>query len=395
MAEGARGEFYDWKRALRPAAGLAGSMLLGCMICVLGVIVDPRQFAFSWLFAFAFFFTVSAGALVWILVHHAVDAEWSVVVRRQLENLAGLLPAFLLLFLPLLPLGGRLYTWLGPGGVSGDPALAHKAPFLNGGVFVFGSIGLLLFFGGLGVALRMLSVRQDARGEPVWTLRCRRVTFPAIPVFAVALTLASVLWLMALDPAWFSTMWGVYIFAGSAVSGVAALVLVIAGLLSLGYLRRVITEEHFHVMGKLLFAFSVFWAYIGYGQYFLIWYANIPEETYHFLRRNTEDWHTLSVVLVVGHFLVPFLVLLARGPKRHRVLLPLVAAWVLLMHAVDLYLAVLPELHPLGIAPHWLDLACFLTIGSFLGLLFLCLISTASLYPCRDPRLPESLRLTN
>ena len=388
-------EWFDWKRTLRGAAALGSVAIFGGALCAASWVAQPRQFAFSWLHALVYFFTVCTGALVWVLIHHAVDAEWSVVVRRQMENVAALLPAFILLAVPLVPLAPHLYAWLRPDVVAADTLLAHKAPLLNGVVLGIASALALLFCAGVAVALRRFSVRQDATGAPIWTLRCRQVTYPAIPAFAIFYTLSAVLWLMSLDPHWFSAMWTVYVFAGSTVAGLAAVVLLVAALIGMGHLRGVVNEEHLHVMGKLLFAFSIFWAYIAYGQYFLIWYANLPEETLHFLRRNTESWHAVSCLLAAGHFLVPFMFLLPRRMKRRPKALAFVAGWILAMHLVDIYLVILPELHPLGFEPHWLDLVCLATMGAMLGLLLLRLVARAALYPSRDPRLADSLRITN
>ena len=200
---------------------------------------------------------------------------------------------------------------------------------------------------------------------------------------------------MGLDFHWFSTMWGVYIFAGSALSSICVLVLLVTALRRAGYLAGVVTLEHYHIMGKLMLAFTVFWAYIGFSQYMLIWYANIPEETVYFLRRNTGSWNTLNLILVIGHFFLPFVVLLFIGTKKKPLLLCAVAVWILLMHILDLYIIVLPSYHQAGFSPHWLDLVCLLAIGSTLAAVFMKRLGDAPLWPIKDPRLANSLKLKN
>ena len=147
---------------------------------------------------------------------------------------------------------------------------------------------------------------------------------------------------MGLDYQWFSTMWGVYIFAGAALSSMCVLVLIVTALRGAGYLQQVVNLEHYHIMGKLMLSFTIFWAYIGFSQYMLIWYSNIPEETVYFLRRNTASWWYLSQFMVVGHFFVPFLLLLFQRAKKTPTFLCGMAVWILLMHMLDIYIVVLP-----------------------------------------------------
>jgi hypothetical protein len=200
---------------------------------------------------------------------------------------------------------------------------------------------------------------------------------------------------MSLNYRWFSTMFGVYIFAGAAGSSMALLVLVITALQRAGYLKNVVTLEHYHIMGKWMFAFCVFWAYIGFGQYMLIWYANMPEETQYYLTRNTESWWNLSMLLVIGRFFGPFAILLLRSIKKHPRQLCYVAAWILLMQMLDIYLVVLPALHGTGIHVSLWDFAALIAIGATLAFVYLRIVGKTSLFPMRDPRLVESLKLVN
>jgi hypothetical protein len=199
---------------------------------------------------------------------------------------------------------------------------------------------------------------------------------------------------MSLDFHWQSTMWGVYIFAGGAGASMSLLVLLVTFLKTQGYLKEV-NLEHYHVMGKLMLAFCVFWAYIGFSQYMLMWYANMPEETSYFIRRNTESWWNLSLFLVVGRFCLPFPFLLFQGTKKNPKWLCSVAGWLLLMQLLDIYIIVLPILHVHGFAPSVLDVTCVVGIGGVLGALFLKNLPKNSLIPVRDPRIEESIHLTN
>lgn len=387
-------EFFDYKHVGGRFLGIAALAVVSLIACFILGGFELKQFAFSWLFAFFVFFSICMGGLFWVLVHHAVDAEWSVVVRRQLENIASLLPVMALLFIPLIFVAPKLWYWMTyPAGK--DVILDEKAAYLNVPFFWLRAAFYFAFFYVASKLLMRFSVKQDATGSPKYTVWNRKLTFASLPLFAVCLTFAAVDWLMGLDFHWFSTMWGVYIFAGSALSSLCILVLIITALRSMGYLQNVITVEHYHIIGKLMFAFTVFWAYIGFSQYMLIWYANIPEETVYYLIRNVESWNTLNIILVVGHFWVPFLLLLPRASKRSPLFLCIMALWILAMHVLDMYIIVLPALHKTGFAPSPLDLLSLVAIGATLVAVFIKRLGDTPLFPVKDPRLEGSLRLLN
>jgi hypothetical protein len=190
-------------------------------------------------------------------------------------------------------------------------------------------------------------------------------------------------------------MWGVYIFAGAAGSSMSLLVLVITALRKAGYLKETVTVEHYHIMGKWMLAFTVFWAYIGFSQYMLIWYANMPEETEYFIRRNTQSWNALSLFLVIGRFFVPFVILLIQGLKRKPHRLCLIAGWIVFMQMIDLYIVILPALHGSGVLVSIWDFMPLLGMGATLGFVFLWILRRSSTFPNRDPRLVESLNIVN
>jgi hypothetical protein len=409
----------------------------GGLLSALRFFQQPGEFAYSWLFAFAFVFTLGAGGLFWVLLHHATNSGWGIAVRRLMEQLANMLPWVGLIGLPLVffpSVREALWDWMkahseAAAAVIPDDAqfgsvrdvlhhhpehhnalLYHKYPFLNTHLF-FGALpgwGLrfFLYFILLGFGaywLRRYSLIQDATSEVKPTLSARRFACGWLPVFAVAVTFAAIDWFQGLDYTWFSTMWGVYMFAGAALSSMAVLVLTAALLQRAGYLK-VANSEHFHIMGKLMFAFVVFWAYVTFSQFFLIWYANITEETRYFLLRNAEGWNTGAIfTYLFAHFVIPFLLLLPAWVKRDTVYLAPVAAWVLFAHALDLYFIVVPERAPTltGGASHvtpggWVwDAVALVTVCAIFAALFIRTLAKHSLYPCGDPRLHESLNLHN
>jgi hypothetical protein len=388
------GEYFESSRFAGLSFLLGSIAVVALALCVLGALVNPHQLSYSWLFAFAFFFTLCAGCFFWTIVHHATDAEWSVVVRRQLENIAALLVVLALFFVPILLLRHHLYAWMDiPRGA--EASLDTKRAYLNWGFFLGRAVLFLGFFAFAALALRRFSVRQDKDGNPRFTIAMRKVAFISLPMFALCLTFGAFDWLMSLNYRWFSTMFGVYIFAGAAGSSMSLLVLVITALRRAGYLKDVVTLEHYHIMGKWMLAFCVFWAYIGYGQYMLIWYGNIPEETQFFITRNTESWWALSMLLVVGRFFGPFAILLLRSIKKEPRRLCYVAGWIVCMQMLDMYLIVLPALHGAGVHVSIWDVVSLIAIGATLGFVYLRVVARTSLFPVRDPRLIESLKLTN
>src|SRR5213595_3177826 len=388
------GEYFEAARFTGLSLLLAGGAVVGLVLCLFGALKDQPQFSFSWLFGFIYFFTLCCGCLFWTIVHHATDAEWSVVVRRQLENIGLLLCALFLFAIPILILRHHLFEWMNiPPGK--DAVLDSKRQYLNWSFFAFRALLYFILLGGVAFLLRRFSVAQDRDGNPRCTIWMRKVAFAGLPIFGLALTFAVFDWLMGLNYRWYSTMWGPYIFAGAAGSSMSLLVLVTTALRQAGYLRGVVTLEHYHIMGKWMLAFCVFWAYIGFGQYMLIWYANIPEETQFFITRNTESWWVLSMLLVVGRFFASFAILLLRSIKKEPHRLCYVAGWIVCMQMLDMYIIVLPALHGTGVQVSIWDLVSLIAIGATLGFVYLRLVPRSSLFPVRDPRLIESLKLVN
>ena len=275
------------------------------------------QFMAAYLVSFVFYLTLSLGGLFFVLLHHLTGARWSIVLRRLAESLSLMLVLMFLLFLPLLGWLPFLYPWAGK---VTDPVLLQKTAWLNPPLFALRSF---VYFGvwiALATALYQRSRRQDS-GDPTATLALsmRRLSAPGMLLFAVTITFAAFDWIMSLDAHWYSTVLGVYLFSGTAVAVYAAIVLIALALRAAGWLEGFVTVEHFHDLGKLLFAFVIFWAYIAFSQMMLIWYGNLPEETAWYAQRwHPPFWHGVSWLLLVGHFLLPFLFLLPRTVKRAR-----------------------------------------------------------------------------
>lgn len=396
-----KAEFFQFTNLGPVLFGLlvsGGVALLACLLIALfGGHETRERLLFSWLFAFTVCFTLTVGSLFWVLVHHAVDAEWSVVVRRVLETMATTFFYLGLFILPILLFAPGIYEWMRPG--FHDPTVEAKHLLLNRTSWGIRTVVYLVFFFVLTRMLRYFSTRQDETGDPSWTVKLRITTYPMIPLFAICLTGAVVDWLMAINPHWYSTMWGVYLFAGAAWSSMALLIVIVYRLQKAGYLQGIVTVEHYHIMGKLLLSFTVFWAYIAFDQYFLYWYGNIPEEVEYYIRRNTENWNILSTALVALHFFLPFLLLLPRVTKRTPSYLARIAMFVLLIQMLDIYIIVIAaapsEERGATLLTFLLSALSLVAIAAPLALLFLRNLGRHALYPLRDPRIVKSLKLVN
>ena len=383
---------HPWNRLPTIAAVVA---LLGAAACAILGAANPKQFFFSWLVSFLFFLSLALGGLFFVLIQYAAQGGWGIVVRRIGETIFATLPAMAVLFLPLL-LGLRdLYSWTVPGAAEHDALLRWKAPYLNvpffliraGVYFASWSFIALLYYRG--------SRGQDITGDPGVSARLRRFAGPAIIVLAVTQTLASTDWIMSLTPHWYSTIFGVYFFAGSFVGFIALLSVVAVAMRRARLLDTVINVEHLHDIGKFLFAFTAFWAYIAFSQFLLMWYANLPEETIWYKARLEGSWMHVSLFLAAGHFVAPFFYLMGRTVKRKGATLAAGGAWLLAMHFVDLYWQVMPTLHPEGLRPSALDAAALVAIGGCFVAAASWLLRRQALVPLRDPRLAESLAFEN
>lgn len=364
------------------------------LITAIGAYQQPAQFAHSWLFSYLYFFTLVLGCLFWTMVHHATNAGWSTLIRRQMENVAGLFPVLLGLFIPLLLCGPTLYGWMQPDAATHDHALHEKALYLNLPFYYLRVIFYFAVFIGLALYYRHHSVQQDSDGCAVHSIRLRAPSYVLAMVLGMAVIFSAFDWVMSLDYHWYSTMFSVTIFAGSGLSGMALIILIVLALQRGGYLGAV-GAEHYQLMGKVLFSFTLFWAWVSIAQYLLIWYANIPEETIFFVKRNEGSWLIISLLIITFKFAIPFLGLLFQAAKRNPAWLGKMAGAVLLGQAIDLYWHVLPQIHPTGWAPHWLDIVIWVGMGLILTSFFLRKLSSAAVYPVRDPRLRESVECYN
>lgn len=368
-------------------------MAAGGVLAVLGFFINNTQFAYSWLLAFMFFLSLVLGALFLVLVHHLFDAGWSVPLRRFNEHIASLAPWMALLFIPVALMAKTIYPWMRVEDPHADHALHAKLPLFTVPMFYVTAAICFGVWWLLSNRLRHWSLKQDAVGGSEPTRWMRVHSCWGIFAFAFTLTLGAIMWMKALQHQWFSTMYGVYYFAGSAWLTLATVYVITVILNRQRVLTDVLHDHQFYFLGSLMFAFTVFYAYIHFSQYFIIWNANIPEETFWYIVRENGTWFAVSMVIIFGHFFVPFLALLRIDVKsKFNFMLPL-CLWAWLMHYVDMSFNIMPVLHPDGFPLRWmwLDLGCMAFMGGLLAKLFLAKYAGSAPYPIKDPRLIEAM----
>ncbi len=397
---------YDFSgpgKKLMLGAGIVGLLALGGA-AALGFSAgdDLGRFLHAYLVGFYFVLTLALGCLFFVTIQYLFRAGWSVTVRRLAELGAGTLPVLAIFALPIIvsvAMGNHeLYAWTDHAQVEQSHLLHHKAPYLNVPFFLIRCAVYFTVWAVLSWFYLSSSTKQDGSGDPKLTRRMEIVSAPGTILFALTLTFASIDFIMSLAPTWFSTMIGVYFFAGACTSSLAFLILFAMALQNSGRMVNVLNTEHYHDLGKLLFGFVFFWSYICFSQFMLIWYANIPEETEFYLHRFQGPWLYFSWFLLLGHWAFPMAGLLSRHVKRNRKALAFFSVWLLIMHFVDIAWYVLPAVnmhgdHGIPFGP--MEVLCgvgmtgiFLAVVGFLG-------SRRSLVPLKDPRVSEALTFEN
>ncbi len=372
-----------------------GAGVLGVLLCAVSYFQDAQTFFASYLTAFSFFLAISLGAIFFVMVQHLARVGWSVTVRRTAETLANNLLILAVLFLPLLLGVHELFQWSHEDVRLVDHLIQSKAAYLNLPFFFIRTAVYFTVWSVLGWWFLRTSRLQDETKDPALSTRMGKVATFGLILFGLTSTFYAIDWIMSIDAHWFSTMFGVYFFAGAVVAFYCTLILVVTWLKSTGHLKTSVNTEHFHDMGKLLFGHNIFWTYIAFSQFMLIWYANIPEETLFFLHRGEGLWKTISLSLPWLHFVAPFLFLMSHNIKRRPALLATGAALLLTMCYVDIYWLIQPNFHQNG--PHFgiSDVGSLLAVGGFYLFFLIHNLRQAPLIPVGDPRLNDCLSYDN
>ncbi|RLB46364.1 MAG: hypothetical protein DRH23_12735 [Deltaproteobacteria bacterium] len=435
-----------WSRAWVAPLALAG---VGGLLAA--VTAGPDRLGYAYLFALFATATFMLGALFLVLIQFLTASYWGVSSRRIVEVVMSGAPVVALLALPFI--GGvalgkiNIYDEWQSAAAHGDSesgtdseseehgmselgaSLAHaqddgdahegdahegdahgtehsqtpqeaalhhrvvaeKTGYLNTKGWAARGIGYLILWSLIALAYFGWSRRQDTDRDPKHTLRMQSLAAPSLILFALSLTFASFDWLMSLEAAWFSTIFGVIIFAGSAVSILALTILIGMSLRNRGLVGDAINTEHFHDLSRLMFGFICFWTYVQFSQWMLIWYAGIPEEATWFHKRWEGGWMAVSYLLIAGHFLAPFFLLISRVQKRNLRWLQVMCVWVIVMHVVDIYWFIMPQAGPFQL--QLADIGALLFVGGVFFAYVFWQLGRVPLLPVGDPRLQRSLNL--
>lgn len=377
------------RRMVAPALALVA---VGGAAAAYGFFTAPGRAWLNLLVDSFYALTLGVSAIFFFATQRLTSARWSVALRRTPEAIMLTLPVAAALMVALWFGRHSLYPWA-------DPAAAHeiavggKSTYLQPG-FVAARMALVLavwtFFA---LRIRRASLAQDA--DPTTGFGDRRRSLEGhgrlnvlggafAPIFAFTFTAAAYDWIISLEPEWFSTMFAVYVFAGAFVQGIAAVTLVTVVLKRRGLVGADVGHEQLHDLGKMLFAFSTFWAYIWVCQYLLIWYGNIPEEVTYYLRRTSGPWLLLFLANLAVNWIIPFGALLSVRAKRSPRRLGAVCVLLLVGHWLDLYLMVMPSKWD---APQFgpIELLVAVGCGALLYLVVARNLSRAPLVPTNDP----------
>lgn len=370
---------------------LAALACVGGVLLAIGFMVDRERAWHAYLVSFFYFTCLAMGGLFFTAIQHMASAGWSVNIRRLAEALTAFIPYLLVLGLPIVFFAGKdLYLWLDADVVAADPILTGKAAYLNKTFFAIRFVLFACVWAFFAKKIVGFSLQQDNDGKDEWTALALKWSVIFVLVFALSFSFFSVDFLMSLEPHWFSTIFGVYCFAGMFQSTLALLCLISMYVIHKGWARGLVSIEHVHDLAKYTKAFTVFWAYIAFSQFMLIWYANLPEETIFYLHRSHGGWLYISVGLIVFRFVVPFLALLPRWAKRTPSHLASVCVLILVMQYVDLYWLVYPNYSNEFVAFSWMEIGAFVGFLGGFGLVVTQFLTKYNLLPIKDPRKSES-----
>jgi hypothetical protein len=371
-----------------------GAALVGVVLTIVGFVMQGQAAFFqAYLVAYTWAFGVVLGSMALLMVQHLSGGAWGVVIRRPLEAAVRTMPIMTLLFLPIAVGGHDLYHWSHEDAVAHDAMLQFKQPYLNTTFFYIRQVLFFAIWNVIAWYLVSWSAEQDRSNDPGYIRRFSILSGAGLVIYSLTVTFAMVDWTMSVNPHWFSTMWGPLYMAGQGLSAFALAVVVLIMLAQTSPLNRVVTSHHLHDLGKFLFAFLMLHAYLSFSQFLIIWSANLAEEIPHYLVRWDSGFQYVSLFMIVGHFIVPYVLLLSRDTKRNFRRLRLIATWILFARLVDYFWHVAPEFYPEGLPVAFvlMQLATAFAVGGVFLALYGANLKKFPLLPVHDPGLPKAL----
>lgn len=370
------------------AFGLFG---IGLLLSLVAFVVDSHRALANYNIIFTFLVSISIGNLFWFAIEYLSGAVWSTVMRRVNEIFISFIPIVFVMGLMVLFNSHSIFHWAHEEAVKNDKLLQAKSPYLNEEFFTIRYFIYFVLWILFAYLVTKNSLKQDESKDQLLTYKNSKLSAIFLPIFAITLTFFSIDFLMSTEPHWFSTIFGVYYFSGTALASVAIVTLAIILLYEKGYFENILRKDHFYNFGALLFAFVNFWAYIAFSQFLLIWYANLPEETFWMIHRWENGWQIFSFILIFGHFLIPYFSLLSQQAKSNLSRLKFMSIWILLMHYIDLYWLAMPSLYK-NVTFGWIEISfLILGIGFTLTLFVIRFDKIKNIIPVGDPKLKRSL----
>jgi hypothetical protein len=365
--------------------GLAGSAV--------GFFANREVFAQSYLIAFIFWTGITVGSMAVLMLQYLTGGAWGLFARRVLEASARTWPLLALFFIPIALHLGVLYPWARPEAAT-DAIIQAKAGYLNPKFFYIRAVIYFVIWGTLTTLLTSWSKEQD--GEPTRLPgpkdgRMRALSGPGIVLYMLTLTFMSVDWVMSLEPHFSSTIFGILLLGGQGLSTLAFTILILAALAKVKPLSDIVQPSMFHDLGKLMLCFVLLWAYFNVSQFIIIYQGNLPEEIPWYINRIQGTWEPIGLLVLIGHFVLPFSLLLSRDLKRGASSLAKIAMFVLVMRLIDIIWTIGPIFRTDGTTIHWLDFAVVFALGTFwLGFFFFNLAGRA-LVPAHDPYFKDAM----
>jgi hypothetical protein len=360
-------------------------------VCAIAGVFSPSQFFRSYLVAFLLWSGIPLGCLAVLMLHYLVAGGWGFLIRRPLESGTRTFPALALLAVPILLGIPFLYGWSHAEALAQDPLLRHKHVYLNVPFFVVRTIAYFVVWIGLAMALNRSADEQD-RGDGSRTgRRLYALSGPGLVVYGVTVTFATVDWAMSLEPDWFSTIYSAIFMVGQALSALAFVTLILVLLISTTPLAEIASAQHLIDLGNMLLAFVILWAYLAFSQFLIIWSGNLDDEISWYVHRIRGGWQWIALLLAIGHFALPFLVLLSREVKQRAQYLAILGIWLLVVRFVDMVWNVDPAFDRSAFRFHWMDPAAAIGVGGLWIAAYLAQLKKRPILPLNDPDLPAVL----
>lgn len=374
---------------VRMRALIVGVVFL--VLLLIGAFINRDQFFHAYLVGFIFWVGITVGSLALLMLQHLTGGAWGIVIRRVLEAATRTLPLMVLLFIPILLGLKHIYPWTHAEAMHTAALQQKAAKFLNPSFFTLRAAVYFAIWGLAAFLLNRFSLQQDRSPSRRLRKNMQFVSGPGLVLLVLAVTFAAIDWVMSLDPAWFSTIFGLIFVASWTLSALAFTTLTMTWLSRREPMNAVVQRSHFHDWGNLTLALVMLWTYFAFSQYLIIWSGNLPEETTWYVARKHGGWGVIALAIVILQFVFPFLSLLSRATKTSAQKLALLAVLILVMRIVDVIWLIEPTYHPGDFVLNWMDFVAPIAIGGLWLAVFSWQLQKRPMVPINDPQLEQAL----